>query len=337
MPTYTQWLVLFALLGSAAALPIIDLSQDHQSASTHTATATASATSSPTATNTANGLASDHTIYGDDSRITIQMGVVGGVFLALSLYLLAVGYRFFRSTLATFGFLAFGLVTWVGLTNCQPSSGYASNDITMIVVPAGLGVLGGAACFLFWSVGLYVIAGVGGLAFAMFILCWRSDLLITSDIARACYLVAVPLVFAGLTFLLERHVLIFAIAFTGAYLFTLGVDVLAHTGYLAGIRTLIDRNPAHTVHYDVSRNVYVLLAVTLFLFLVSYGWQHLTSRGRHFGIKYVVGPAAVAAIAAKHAQEKEIHADPEPSHHGSDDHHSEAANDDNHGDHGSHH
>ncbi|ORX61670.1 hypothetical protein DM01DRAFT_319139 [Hesseltinella vesiculosa] len=204
--------------------------------------------------------------------------------------------------MAVYGFLALGLVTWVGLTNCQPEGGYINDGVTMLAVPAGLGVLGAVICFIVWIVGMYVIGAVAGLAFALFVLCWRQDLVISSMVARICFLTAMPLVFAGATFFLERHIILVSTAFVGAYLFTLAVDLLARTGYAAGVRTLLDRNPAHAVDYNLTKNVYVLLAVTLLLFLISCALQHLLCRGRQFGVRYVTPAKPHSSPSAAHEE-----------------------------------
>lgn len=53
-----------------------------------------------------------------------------------------------------------GLFTWIALANQRPSGGYNSNDaITMLVVPAGLGVLGGLVCFFIQAIRVYAIGG----------------------------------------------------------------------------------------------------------------------------------------------------------------------------------
>ncbi|KAI9308307.1 hypothetical protein BJ944DRAFT_254612 [Cunninghamella echinulata] len=185
------------------------------------------------------------------------------------------------------GFLLFGLLTWIALTNCQPSEGYINDHITMIVVPAGLGVLGGILFVIFWNIGIYLVGAIGGLGLGLFILCWKQDLVITSIIARPCFLVGMSIVVGAITFFVETYVILFSTSFIGAFIFIIGVDVLARTGYVAGIRSILDRNPLHVVFYSLSRNVYILLAFTIVLFLIAFGWQFLYNRGRqYFGMVY---------------------------------------------------
>lgn len=52
-------------------------------------------------------------IYGNDSTVTTQMGVLGGLFIVLGLYLMALGFRGFRITMFVMGFLLFGTHTYI--------------------------------------------------------------------------------------------------------------------------------------------------------------------------------------------------------------------------------
>lgn len=69
------------------------------------------------------------------------------------------GFRSFRITLGVCGFLTFGLITWVAMANNEPYYGYINNDITMIAVPAGLGLLGAIIYALFWNISIYLVGG----------------------------------------------------------------------------------------------------------------------------------------------------------------------------------
>lgn len=45
------------------------------------------------------------------------------------------------------------------MTNSQPPEGFTNDAITMLAVPAGLGVLGAILYALFWDVTIYLIGG----------------------------------------------------------------------------------------------------------------------------------------------------------------------------------
>ncbi|ORY91069.1 hypothetical protein BCR43DRAFT_498454 [Syncephalastrum racemosum] len=229
-------------------------------------------------------------IYGSDI-VTPQLGVAGAIFIVLGIYLMLFGFRSFRMTLVVSGFLTFGLCTWVGMANTQPEGGFINNDITMIVVPVGIGILGSILYAFFWNLTMYLVGGLGGLALGLFILCWREDLVITQNVARACYLVAISVFMACATFFLERYVILFSTSFTGAYIFIVGIDFLVHTGYLAGIKRILDHNPLHEVTYTITGKVKAMLAVTIVLAVLSLGWQSLYNRRRAFGVNVVEAKA----------------------------------------------
>ncbi|KAF7730812.1 E3 ubiquitin-protein ligase rad18 [Apophysomyces ossiformis] len=182
-----------------------------------------------------------------------------------------------------------GTITWVGLINTQPTQGFTNNAITMIVVPAALGTLGAILLVVCWNIGIYIVGAVGGLALALFVCCWHANHVIVNDVGRACFLAGLPLVFALITFFAERHIILLSTSFTGAFVLLLGIDLLAHTQYLAGITSVLDRR--HAIPYSVTRKAYVMMAVTIFVFLVSFGWQHFYNAHRQFGV-HVVQPKA---------------------------------------------
>lgn len=258
-----------------------------------TTTTTSTHSSSPTATSAPNHghPPSDDPkdIYGA-GYVTPQMGVAGAILIVLGVYLMIFGFRGFRPTLAVSGFLTFGLITWVGMTNTQPAEGFTNDAITMIAVPAGLGVLGAILYALFWDVSIYLIGGMGGLTFGLFILCWREDLVITSSVPRACFLVAISLFMAAITFFAERYVILFATSFTGAFIFIVGVDFMAHTNYIAGLKSILDQNELHRVVYDIVTKTYVMMAMIILLFLISFGWQFVYNKGRSFGVNSAPAP-----------------------------------------------
>lgn len=124
------------------------------------------------------------------------------------------------------------------------------------------------------------------------ILTFFSHLL--QNVARACFLVAISFFMACVTFFLERYVILFATSFTGSYIFFLGIDFLTHTGYLAGVKKILDNNALHRVTYTLNSRVYALLSMTIVLFLISFAWQYLYNRNREFGVNFVAAKTAPA-------------------------------------------
>lgn len=111
------------------------------------------------------------------------------------------------------------------------------------------------------------------------------------------------------TFFLERYVILFSTSFTGAYIFIIGIDFLVHTGYLAGIKRILDHNPLHEVTYTITGKVKAMLAVTIVLAVLSLGWQFLYNRHRAFGVNVVDAKAAHHSPPPSAAREEASHHD----------------------------
>jgi hypothetical protein len=105
-------------------------------------------------------------------------------------------------------------------------------------------------------------------------------------VARAALLVALPFFMSFMLFFAERYILLFTFAFTGAFCFIVGVEFLAHTGYLAGLKSILDGNKYHPVIYTITRNVIVLIVMIGVLFLISFGWQYMFNSGMKFGVNF---------------------------------------------------
>lgn len=93
------------------------------------------------------------------------MAAVGGILIAIGVFLCSFGFRLHRIMLGIMGLLLFATVTWIALANCKPESGYSRDAITMIVVPAGVGVVGAAVFFHFWAIAMYFAGGISSLSF----------------------------------------------------------------------------------------------------------------------------------------------------------------------------
>lgn len=70
-------------------------------------------------------------------------------------------------------------MTWIGLVNNEPAGGYPLGDLIYICISAGLGLLGAFLCVIFYPIGVYFLASLGGFYFAVYFLSWKENLLIT--------------------------------------------------------------------------------------------------------------------------------------------------------------
>lgn len=90
-----------------------------------------------------------------------------------------------------------------------------------------------------------------------------------------------------LIILAESYTVIFCTAFTGAYLFILGLDLFIHTGLINAFLSIFDGNRNHVNVYIIRTPVYVMLAFVIVLTLGSFGWQYywnVISKKKQFGI-----------------------------------------------------
>lgn len=250
-------------------------------------------------------------VYGTESGISPRMAALGAILIALGLFLCSMGARMFRYMLPVMGLLTFGSMAWIGLANCRPASGYSMDSITMIVVPACIGVVGAIAYYFVWTVATYLASAFAGFLFAVFILSWRSDLVITNLIGRSCFLGGMALVAGAATYFMSRKMIFFSTSFVGAYIFMFGVDCLSRTGFIAGPQAMLNRNPNHRVEYVVSTWIYVMLAMIILMFLISLVWQMIFNAAHHIGLHIVA--AAKGKPAHDEAKEEGHLSDGPPS------------------------
>lgn len=122
-------------------------------------------------------------------------------------------------------------------------------------------------------------------------------------------MVSLPVFFSFLTFFAERYVLLFSFAFVGSYIFMVGVDFLAHTGYLAGVKKVLDGNPYHQVIYQINSKVLAIIILIPIIWLISFIWQYTYNRDMKFGVVFqpqtviieeekVIEPAPPAPVVA---------------------------------------
>ncbi|KAI9468481.1 MAG: hypothetical protein EXX96DRAFT_590774 [Benjaminiella poitrasii] len=235
-------------------------------------------------------------VYGTESGISPQMAALGAVLIVLGLFLCSMGFRLSKFMFFVMGLLTFGSMTWIALANCKPEAGYSRDSITMLVVPVGVGIAGGIVYYFVWSLAMYLIGAFGGFIFATFICCWKDDFLIVNTIGRYCFIGGLALVCAILVYFSIRPIMLLTTSFVGAYIFMFGVDCLAHTGFIAGPAALY--NHKVPVQYHLETKIYVLLAMIIFMFLISVIWQYIFNKAIEFGLH------VAAAIKGKQAHEE---------------------------------
>ncbi|KAI8096905.1 uncharacterized protein BX664DRAFT_346929 [Halteromyces radiatus] len=265
----------------------------HGTVKTVTRTITATATATTSGTNPTNTPTCDQQCWSDylwhtyGYGISVAQALTGIVCMMIGIYFMVFGFRFFRPTLGFTGFVFFAVMTWIGLTNNEPASGYPNTDLLYVCVSAGMGLVGAGLGVFFFVISIYMVGGLGGFYFAVWILSWKASLIITVKVAQICFIIGVGLVTAILLYLLETYILIMSTAFIGAYLVLFGLDFFAHTGMLNAWLLIFDANPNHFNSYMIQRPVLVMLSFVAVLFLMSVGWQYYWNVMRHkrsFGV-----------------------------------------------------
>ncbi|KAI8333549.1 hypothetical protein BC941DRAFT_339478, partial [Chlamydoabsidia padenii] len=167
-----------------------------------------------------------------------------------------------------------GSLTWIGLVNDKPSDGYSRNAITMFIVPFSVGIVGGLFGYYFWKLSICLVALLGGLTLALYICCWKEDLVIPSVNGRIGFLIGCPLLMMLLMLIKEKQVILFSVSFSGAFVSILGIDLFAHTGYIQSHwHLLVTHPPPFTQSFIIVRLMYIMQGAILFVFILSYLWQ----------------------------------------------------------------
>ncbi|KAI8883737.1 hypothetical protein K501DRAFT_333114 [Backusella circina FSU 941] len=255
---------------------------------TVTTTVSATATATATASSSCEGDCwSDYLWHTYGDNVSPAQGFVGVLCIIMGLYFTILAFRYFRPTMAAVGFIFFATMTWIGLVNNEPAVGYPLADLIYICVSAGLGILGAVFFVFFYPIGIYCLASLGGFYFAVYLLSWKANLVITIKVARVCFIIGLGFLVPFILYFIERYVVILCTALIGSYLFFFGLDFFAHTGFINPWLLIFDGNPTHHNTYLMSKPVYVMLGFVIVLFLISVGWQyywHIYSCDRYFGI-----------------------------------------------------
>lgn len=128
---------------------------------------------------------------------------------------------------------------------------------------------------------------VAGYILSIFIFSWRPDHILLNVYARQ--FTGLGFAIAGILamYLIEFVTVITSISFLGSYSFIIALDLLIHTGFINGPRSMLDANPHHHVQYQLSTRIYAMLGGVLGLWLAGAVWHLWFNRGRRFGLDLV--------------------------------------------------
>ena len=93
---------------------------------------------------------------------------------------------------------------------------------------------------------------------------------------RVCFIALLPLLTTAITWIWDQYTVLFFISMAGAYTFIVGTDFLAHTGYISGVKQILDHNDKS--RYNIDARVYVMLVITAVICIISFIWQYLYTK-----------------------------------------------------------
>ncbi|KAG0206898.1 hypothetical protein BGX28_001767 [Mortierella sp. GBA30] len=217
-------------------------------------------------------------------KITVSGTIVAIVLMVAGFLFAFFGHKFFKITLFLAGFYVFSTLAWIALRNAEPTDGYGANAQWIYLGVAGaVGILGGGLFLCFWRLGFAAIGAIAGFYFAIFVLSWANNGLISNGTGRTIFIVACVIVGIILTFFVERHVVIIGTAIVGSGSFFVGLDNFVNTGFSAAFTAFLSGKGHQaligTDGYQVSGKVYGMLAGTLAMMVVGACFQYYKHRG----------------------------------------------------------
>jgi hypothetical protein len=143
--------------------------------------------------------------------------IVGLLVLILGLSFMTMGYRLFKPVCFLAGFYVGVILGYVILANVEPDTGFNNREAILLGVCIVLGLLVGGLAMCLSSVGIWLIGGVAGFFFAMFILSWKDNGAIESVGGRGGFIAICCGIGALLAFFFEKIIVMAGTALTGSF------------------------------------------------------------------------------------------------------------------------
>ncbi|KAI9333343.1 hypothetical protein DFJ73DRAFT_854439, partial [Zopfochytrium polystomum] len=217
--------------------------------------------------------------------ITAPAAVVGAIGILLGLFLVFFGLRLYLPTIFAIGFAFGAAVGYTVLTRVEPSSGYPSRDLVLLLGSIGAGIVVGALLLCLRGLAVSLIGGAAGLYLALFLLSLRSGGLIQSDVGRLVFIAVFVVVGAIAAVVVERWAVIVGTSVVGSYLFVLGVDCFAQTGFTTAATDFLGGGGLSFGDFEANGKVWALAATFVILALIGIVTQHRANANRSFGNK----------------------------------------------------
>jgi MFS family permease len=227
------------------------------------------------------------------SKLTVHAIISGIILIITGIIFCFFGRRYYRTVLFLVGFYIGAIITWIILTNREPSGGFAgAASLTIIlIVSLAVGFVVGLIFMCCSTIAVWFLGALAGYLFSLWILAWASDGLIHSKAGRIIFIIVLTLIGLLLAIFFKNTFIILGTAFIGAYAIILGIDLFARTGFALSVKAFMDGN--HDTDYKVNTKVYLMLAGMIVLFILGSIFQYRYYRNHHFG------PDAVQPVSGK--------------------------------------
>ncbi|KAF9582490.1 hypothetical protein BGW38_000142 [Lunasporangiospora selenospora] len=190
-------------------------------------------------------------------ELTWERIVAGLVLMLIGVIFTFRGYRHFNFTMFLAGFIAGCVIVYSVFINVEPTQGWNYSQIIYVFGCIGGGLILGTLCFILHRYTAWLLGAVTGLTIALYILAWRSGGLIRSKGGRIGLLAGASALGVVIGLIFGRRILIPASAIVGAYIFVVGLDLFARTGFSESIAKFFTTNS--TVDYQLNTNLYIML------------------------------------------------------------------------------
>ncbi|KAG5459047.1 MAG: hypothetical protein BJ554DRAFT_613 [Olpidium bornovanus] len=171
----------------------------------------------------------------DAVNVSVSSGVVGVICILFGLLFCFFGTSMWRITLFVAGFFFSFVFVYGILLNLEgPLAGgsYGPNrDWIIFGVSIAGGLLGACIAGCLYKIGIFLMGAVGGFLLATWIVSFLAGDAITSGSGRVAFILGLAVVFGVLALFVEKHIVIFATAYAGAYEVVYGIDQFVGSGF----------------------------------------------------------------------------------------------------------
>ncbi|KAI9478509.1 MAG: hypothetical protein EXX96DRAFT_571181 [Benjaminiella poitrasii] len=243
------------------------------------------------------------------SRLTPTIISASLLLMKVGVYLMAAGFPSFRLTMSIVGLILGGYLSWIGLQSSSTVTQYPDISNLNLGLCCGVGVIAGLSYMMIYKFAMYCMCVVAAGLVTIYSCSWQDNFTIPNIYYRSLLGFGIVILFILGYVFLETLTVHLSLAFTGAYIFILGLDLMVDTGFRHGLAILSDFNQARNsqyyhhvnsftrrgivaatkgVSYHVEWKVQSMLGAVIGLTILSMTWQRYMYKGKRFGLCIVL-------------------------------------------------